>query len=91
MKSRPRWRVASDATLHEAAHLSLLIGKAIDALGWAPRLNIDEAIVMTAAAYRTAIDGGDSRAVVLAQIADYGRRLAPVVPSTRACVAALAS
>ena len=74
------WHFADEgeeaSMLHEAERLSLSIDKAQRELGWSPLLSIDEAIKLTAAAYRVAIDGGDQRRIVLAQIADYVRRVA---------------
>ncbi len=71
-----RWIVAEDASLHEAATLALDARKAHDRLGWSPTLSTDEAIALTAAAYRVAIDGGDQRELVVAQIAAHAARAA---------------
>jgi CDP-glucose 4,6-dehydratase len=80
-----RWIADEGPSLHEAATLSLSTGKAQRELGWHPRLTIDEAIRLTAEAYRAAIwsphqRGGDPRAIVLDQIRRH--ETATVGPST---------
>ena len=70
-----RWTVAEDASLHEAATLALDASKAHERLGWSLRMSTEEAIAVTAAAYRVAVDGGDQRATVVAQIAAHAARL----------------
>jgi CDP-glucose 4,6-dehydratase len=66
---RVRWHVAPDASLHEAAVLTLDSAKARQQLGWRPRTSIDQALRLTADAYRVLIDGGDVRATMTEQIA----------------------
>lgn len=65
---RARFHVEDDSPLHEAAHLTLDSGKARRALGWSPRLAVDDAVALTAAAYRRMLDGDDAAAVVERQI-----------------------
>ena len=65
--------------LHEAATLALSNEKARRELGWHPRLTVEQAIHLTADAYREAFRGGDQRATVLAQIDRYAKsRVMPV-------------
>ncbi|MBX9927551.1 MAG: hypothetical protein K2X99_01445, partial [Gemmatimonadaceae bacterium] len=47
-----RWEQDGGAHPHEAATLNLSWARAADALGWAPRWRLDEAIARTAAWYR---------------------------------------
>lgn len=63
--------VANEGGVHEAATLALDNAKARGQLGWRPTLSIDEAIALTAEAYRVAIDRGDQRAVMRQQIARH--------------------
>ena len=63
-----RWHVAEDASSHEAATLRLDSRKAHRLLGWRPSSSIDEAIAMTADAYRALLDGADVRDIVFKQI-----------------------
>ncbi len=69
-----RWQVAEDATLHEAAALSLDSSKSRSRLGWAPRFTTEEAIVATADAYRGALDGSPLGAIIERQIDAYSTR-----------------
>jgi len=70
-----RWRLAEDASLHEAAALSLDTTKAQARLGWFPRLSLDEALALTADAYRVAIDRGDQRSRIADQIDRHARTI----------------
>lgn len=75
------WHAAEDATLHEAATLTLDSSKAREQLGWEPRWRIAEAIVRTADVYRVALDGGDLRSAVLDQVAAHRGSLEMAVAS----------
>lgn len=66
----------------EAGLLRLDSTKARIRLGWHPRLELDQALVLTAAWYRAYADGRDMKAVTLSQIADYQARLAPASADT---------
>lgn len=79
------YRCEDNATVHEAATLTLSNEKAGRELDWHPRLTVEEAIRLTAAAYRVAIEGGDQRATVLEQIDRYVRNeMAPVTGEAHA-------
>jgi len=69
-----RWHVAEDASLHEAGALALDSRKARERLGWAPCFSTGEAIVATAEAYRSVLDGQSLRAVIERQIDAYVTR-----------------
>ncbi len=69
------WHVAEDASLHEAATLTLDSTKARDQLGWRPLWAIDESIARTADGYRVALDGGEVRASMQNQIASHDASL----------------
>ena len=69
-----RWHVAEDASLHEAATLTLDSTKARTRLGWQTTMAIDESIAMTADGYRALIDGDDMRSAMLAQIGRHATR-----------------
>ena len=69
------WHVAEDASLHEAATLTLDSTRAREQVGWKPQWAIKEAIARTADAYRVALDGGDLRSAMLDQIAAHGASL----------------
>jgi CDP-glucose 4,6-dehydratase len=56
---------------HEATLLKLDISKARTHLAWRPKLDLDDALDMTAAWYRTYLDGGDMRAVSKQQLDQY--------------------
>ncbi len=59
------------AALPETAALRLDASLAHDALGWTPRLGLDEALRWTADWYRAQAAGGDARALTLGQIEAY--------------------
>ncbi len=63
------------AQLHETGFLALDSLRARVALGWRPRLRLEEALEFTAAWYRGYSDGLDLRALTLAQIAAFGEKL----------------
>lgn len=68
-----RWELDDAPTPHEAAYLALDSTRAHEQLGWSPRWDVDaalDAIVEWFVVYR---DGGDVRAVTLAQIARFAR------------------
>ena len=69
------WHAAEDASLHEAATLTLDSSKAREQLEWRPQWAIAEAIARTADAYCIALDGGDLRGAMLEQIATHGASL----------------
>ncbi len=79
------WHVAEDASLHEAAMLTLDSGKATRQLGWHPRRSLDDTIVATAVAYRTLLDGGDIRSAMRRQIADAGADMTDYGPDAAPC------
>jgi CDP-glucose 4,6-dehydratase len=56
---------------HEAATLTLDSSAAIDAIGWQPRLDLDEALKWSADWYRTAAQGGNVVALTQDQINHY--------------------
>ena len=68
---RPGWRVDGGDHPREAGLLTLDPGLAGSDLGWQPRLSMAEAIDWTASWYRDWRDGGDARALSLAQIESF--------------------
>lgn len=68
---RPGWVEDPDPQPPEAQVLTLSSALAERALGWRPRLDIDEALAWTADWYRAQAAGEDVRALSLAQIARY--------------------
>jgi len=63
-----RWEIDPGPHPHEAHHLSLDSGKAREQLGWTPTWDLDETLESIVVWYRTYRDGGDVRAMTLAQI-----------------------
>ena len=63
-----RWDVDSGPHPHEAHYLALDSTKARERLGWAPAWNLGEALDSIVAWYTALRDGGDMRALTLAQI-----------------------
>ena len=59
---------------HEASFLKLDVSKARAKLGWRPRLTLSQALDLIVEWHRVHRDGGDARAVTLAQIAAYAGR-----------------
>ncbi len=66
-----RWEADRGEHPHEAQLLRLDVSKASSRLGWSPRLRLEDAIPWIVEWYRAHRDGGDVRAVTLAQIARY--------------------
>ena len=60
--------------VHEAGWLALDCSKAHRLLGWKPVLTVDEAVAWTVEWYRSLSLGGDVRAVVEHQLAEYEHR-----------------
>lgn len=58
---------------HEAGLLRLDTSKARAELGWRPALRLEQALEWIVAWHKIVGDGGDARAITLAQIADYER------------------
>ncbi len=71
---RPGWRIDGGTHPREAGLLTLDPGLAGSALGWQPHLSMAEAIDWTASWYRDWRDGGDARALSLAQIECFEER-----------------
>ena len=59
---------------HEATLLRLDCSKARAELGWRPRLRLEEALDKVVEWHKSVADGGDARAISLAQIDDYQSR-----------------
>jgi CDP-glucose 4,6-dehydratase len=66
-----RWELDDGPHPHEAHHLTLDSSKARERLGWSPTWDLDDALAGIVAWYETLRDGGDLRAVTLAQIAAF--------------------
>lgn len=60
---------------HEAALLRLDSTLAREALGWQPRLGLDDALAWTAEWWRAQADGADMRAFSTKQLQEYGARM----------------
>jgi CDP-glucose 4,6-dehydratase len=69
------WVPAPGPHPHESATLKLSSVLAQRALGWQPRLSLQQALEWTALWYKAYRDGMDMRAFTLAQIADYEHRM----------------
>ncbi|MBX4889329.1 CDP-glucose 4,6-dehydratase [Rhizobium bangladeshense] len=65
------WRLAPGAHLPEAPALTLSSELALSAIGWRPRLSLQQTIDWTAAWYKANREGADMRAFSLGQIAAY--------------------
>ncbi len=65
------WRQDDAVGVHEAGLLAVDATKARLRLGWRPRLALAEALAWTVEWHRAVRDGGDPRALVLAQIERY--------------------
>jgi CDP-glucose 4,6-dehydratase len=65
------WQCDNAPQPHEANYLKLDSSKARARLGWAPRWRLDKALDMTVDWHRAWRQGGDMRAISLAQIAEY--------------------
>jgi CDP-glucose 4,6-dehydratase len=68
------WTVDPGPHPHEASFLKLDCAKARIRLGWAPRINVEDALHMGVSWYRAYRDGANMRAVTLAQIDEFLRR-----------------
>jgi CDP-glucose 4,6-dehydratase len=71
-----RWESDDGPHPHEAQLLHLDSSKARRALGWRPRLNLDEAIAWTVDWYKASQRGADMQAFTLDQISRYQRAAA---------------
>lgn len=65
------WEAQAGQQPHEAGYLKLDISKAIANLGWAPALNLEQALSLTADWAQQVASGSDARSVTLAQIQSY--------------------
>jgi len=72
------WQRDAGEHPHEASFLKLDVSKARARLGWRPRLTLSQALDLIVEWHRVHRNGGDARAVTLAQIAAYAGRAAPV-------------
>jgi CDP-glucose 4,6-dehydratase len=66
-----RWQLDRGPHPHEAQHLALDSTKARERLGWAPAWDLGTALDSVVAWYTALRDGGDMRAVTLAQIDSF--------------------
>jgi len=66
-----RWGVQQDDGVPEAGLLAVDASRARAALGWAPRLGLDDAIGWTAHWYRAQHEGGDAAGLIAAELAQY--------------------
>lgn len=66
-----RWVTDKGPHPHEAHFLKLDSAKARSRLGWKPRLGLASALEWTVEWYKTQAQGGDARAITLAQIERY--------------------
>jgi CDP-glucose 4,6-dehydratase len=71
MGTRGSWAQDQRANPHEMRALSLDSTRAAQTLGWRPRLSVRDAVLWTADWYKSFDNGGDSRAIALAQISRY--------------------
>jgi CDP-glucose 4,6-dehydratase len=69
--ARDVWKPAPGEHPHEASALTLSSSLAHSAIGWQPRLNLQQTIDWTAAWYKANREGADMRAFSLGQLADY--------------------
>jgi CDP-glucose 4,6-dehydratase len=65
------WQQTGDPQPHEAKLLKLDCAKARDELGWRPAYRLDKALARIVEWHREVADGGDARAISLAQLDDY--------------------
>jgi CDP-glucose 4,6-dehydratase len=65
------WVASADTGPHEAASLRLDASRARGALGWAPRLSVEDALDWTVEWYRRYDEGADPRVLTLQQIEQY--------------------
>lgn len=75
-----RWERAADATMVEAPDLQLDSSLAAAALGWQPRLELDEALAWTVDWWRTERSGGDLVALADRQWSSYLEHAARPAP-----------
>jgi len=66
-----RWEAIGDAGPKEARTLALSSDRAKDALGWRPRLSLEQALTLVADWFKAFQGGEDMRAVSAAQILQY--------------------
>jgi CDP-glucose 4,6-dehydratase len=65
------YAIAEDNTMHESHLLRLDSSRAIQKLGWNPRLTFDRAVAITVEWYKRASSGEDALALIHEQIARY--------------------
>ena len=68
------WIRPEGAQPHEATLLRLDCGKARAELGWKPRFRLEDALDKVVEWHKNVAEGGDARAISLAQIDDYMAR-----------------
>jgi CDP-glucose 4,6-dehydratase len=68
------WVIEGGAHPHEATYLKLDISRAVNKLGWRPRLRLEEAISMTVDWHRGLLSGADPREITNQQICSYQMR-----------------
>jgi CDP-glucose 4,6-dehydratase len=68
------YQIDAEQNPHEAHYLKLDISKARMQLGWQPSWNLEQALAKIVEWTRVLKDGGDLRAISLAQIAEYLRK-----------------
>lgn len=68
-----RWQATPNNSVHEAILLKLDVSKARSRLGWKPKLNVRDALLLVANWERAQSQGQDARELVENQIADYAR------------------
>jgi CDP-glucose 4,6-dehydratase len=66
-----RWEGDAGSHPHEARMLRLDVSKARHKLGWLPAWNVEQALARTVAWYKGYAQGGDLRAISLAQIEEH--------------------
>lgn len=65
------WQKAQEVSPHEASTLKLDISHAVEHLGWAPQLDIGQAVDWTAEWYQATSQGADPRSLCESQIEQY--------------------
>lgn len=76
-----KWRASPDGNApHEAHYLTLNAAKAHTALGWSPRLSLDDALELTVRWYKAYSEGRDMRQFSLGQIAAYAAKTDRMTP-----------
>ncbi len=76
-----KWRDSSDpGAFHEAGLLNLAIDKAFHVLGWQPRWDFEQTVLVTVSWYRAACEkgGGGVSLLTRAQIAEYSEQVGSI-------------